>query len=316
MSMISRRLCATLVAMLWCLSIETVPAAVGDDAEPIVASRYEYLVETVAGGTAADRRVFAEAALAALADAYRREVLTAREMARGEGNYRSLSAWAEGAEAFAQDLEAGLSRLGRASDVTLIPSERRDLRMVVDGRQYMVNAPRPDEQYVLEQDIADRLCRYFNCETQPETLTERTRRKASALEQSWAFGDDVPPTFSASDGLHCVYNDRTHLTLKRRVCEAVLHELRLVAEALIALKKRGATIDFDRLGLVTERGRQSVRYARFRTFELGLPVLANAPDQFVLARAWLAARVEGRYVNHFLNLPDEVIYATAARLSR
>jgi len=29
-----------------------------------------------------------------------------------------------------------------------------------------------------------------------ETLTERTRRKASALEQSWAFGDDVPPLSS------------------------------------------------------------------------------------------------------------------------
>lgn len=280
----------------------------------LLVSRYAFLVDAATRGSAADRRVFARAALEALAKAYRDEVRVARRLARGRDDMPSLAAWARGAEGFARDLQAGLADLGPHSEVTLIRTEGRDLRMVVDDRQYIVDAPRPDRQLALEATIAERACLRLNCRAQPETLAERAQRRARALDESWSFGDDALPTFSASDGLHCVYNDRTHLALKRRVCEAVLRELRLVAELVLTLTQRGERVDFERLAIVTDRGRYRVRYARYRQADVGLPVLAGAPRQLELARPWLEARSQGRVVNHYLNLPDEVIYATAARL--
>ena len=301
--------------VLFCGSATAATEPTGDGTAPaLVMSRYAFLVEQAAGGTAAEQRIFARAALAALAEAYRDEVRVARRLARGRDDMASLAAWARGAEAFARDLDAGLARLGPRSEVTLIPAEGRGLRMLIDDRQYIVDAPRPDRQLELESAIAQRACLKLDCGSQPETVAERAERRAESLSESWSFGDGALPTFSASDGLHCVYNDRTHLTLKRRVCEAVLRELRLVAELVLTLTQRGERVDFERLAIVNERGRQQVRYARYRGVDVGLPVLATVPRQLELAPPWLEARSQGRVVNHFLNLPDEVIYATAARL--
>ena len=285
---------------------------------PVIVSRFNFLVNEVMDGSKADRFEFARAAIAALITAHEQEVDLAYAIAVDvPGNTASLRSWARGTAAYIEQLKAHERNLLRGAAVSIVKDVGGDLRLIIGRASVSVSPPRVNEQLALEQEIAMLLCRYYHCETQPETLEDRVNRKTAELTQEWEFSDRKPPQFRSSDGLNCVYSDATHLKLKKQVCESALHELRLVAETLTAVRQRGGRIDYGRLKLRTERGQQVLEYAgRYRSFNLRLPVLAQAPDVLTLARQWLRAHVEGRVVPHYVTLPDEVIYVSGQRMFR
>lgn len=306
----ARRTPGTALGLLLLLLLCAAGAAV----KAAALARFDALV-LASEGDPARRLVFADLALGVLIEA------NETELAAASGR------WQRGARDYVARLRALRSRLAAAGQVAVLREGQGAVRLIVDGEQVMLTAPRLGQQRALEARIVDLVCANLAC---PPLLPVPADTVASdgpdepgasaagldagfadALAGEWSIGDRAPPMYSQPDGLHCVFGDTRHLRLKQSACERVVRELRRLEAALRGVLQRGEHLDWAVLEVhpAGTAGGGRVSYAaNGRYFELGLPTLASAPELVRSAVPWLQTRLRGQLVDLVIEAPERLVY--------
>jgi hypothetical protein len=276
----------------------------------------EDALRAASNGDQRDQARFASIAIEMMVDAYRTELGQSRKLAP-EAKSRS-SSWGLGMQRYIAQLEKIALSIDDHAEIKILKEPRDAIRILIGAEQVMINAPRPERQAEFERAIAKHACRYIECQGSGVTVEEKVANRSTSKDDGWVFRPDVPPMYSSSDGLHCMFSDPRHLKLKKDACNKLLDEIRLLAESLIALKTHGMTIEWtsikiDQVGIGEPH---RVRYNGRRAFvRLFLPGLMRAETVLQEAIPWIRANLHGRVYQHVVKLPDNLVYLNFTRES-
>jgi len=277
--------------------------------DEIYVTRFDDIVAMVIDADEAEQNRFAAIALDLLIAAY--EIELEHASIRAAPTTKDPAGWRSGTWRYVEQLKriAELVRLG--APIQTIRERDGDVRLVIGTEQVMLNAPRLDGQVRFEQEIAEQMCQYTSCSARPSTIEERVQAETANLESSWVFARNMPPTYSSSDGLRCIFTDQRHMKLKKEACLAVVTEVRMLAGALTALRTHQKFIDWRevRIAHVGAGQAQKVIYSSNGDFvRMRLPQLSRAESVWRGALPWLEARVSGREMQYVINLPNQLAY--------
>lgn len=282
----------------------------------------------------ATRAAFVAAAVAEIAAAHATVL-----KAPGKGkNAAQIAPWQRAARAYVSRLHAAAAAARDGAPVRLVVELDQTLRVVVGSRparQFMVAAPRPDDQPRLERAILKRLCATPGC---GGSLPDKTMPRLAAVDGPPAdtlrlappaplpralpavpFKAEPPaPRLVASlppgdDGLACAADEVRHRTLHARACAALLGDARALLRALHAAARRGVVIDWGMPATPRSDGAQQVLAvnARGDVLRLPLPSLVQAPGLLVDILPWARARLYGQAQPTRLRLPGQLVYGAA-----
>ena len=285
--------------------------------ESIPATRMEDVLRSVLNGDQRDQARFASVAIELMVESYRAELARSREA--GSQSKPGSSSWGSGLRRYIDQLENIALSIDGYAEVKILKAQSGAIRILIGDEQVMLSAPRPNRQAEFERAIAEHACRYVECRGSGVTVEEKVANRSTRSDDGWAFGSDRPPMYSSSDGLHCMFSDSRHVKLKKDACQKLLHEIRLLAESLIALKTHGMTIDWksihiDQVGIGEPH---RVRYNGRRGFvRLSLPALVRAEAVLQEAIPWIRATILGRVYQHVVKLPDNLVYLSSTLESK
>lgn len=278
-------------------------------------ARFEALVATAAEDPALGSS-FADTALGVLIEA-------------NEAELRGVAGrWQQGAREYVARLRALRARLPAAGRLAVLREARGGVRLIVDGEQVMLTAPRIGQQAALEARITDVFCASTTCPSPaaPRATLSRPATPAAAAPApsfpaapaeeprragEWSIGDRAPPMYSGADGLHCVFADTRHLRLKQTACASVMGELRRLERALRGVLQQGGLVDWKLLEVRAAVEGQATRVSygtSGRYFELELPALASAPEVVRSAVPWLQTRLRGQRLDLVIEAPERLAY--------
>jgi len=279
-------------------------------------SRYPEVVEFMLHAGPDDQARFAEIAIELMIAAYEAELQPDTDTRdRGAAEH---AGWRAGTRNYIERLRRIGASIGARPPMDMIREPHGDVRLVIGNEQVMLSAPRLRDQAALERSVAEHVCRYAYCDNEEKTIEERVDTRVAEVGGAWAFSHNAQPVFESGDGLRCVFADRRHLTLKKNACINLVREIRLLAEALSALKANGVAVDWRSLKI--EHGGsgnpQKLVYTADRRFvHMHVPNLLHADTVWRSAIPWIRAHVIGRAIQHVIDLPDQLAYLSPSALS-
>ena len=279
-------------------------------AQELRLTRFGDVLSTVMADHETAQREFIVVALDAMIDAYLLEIRRIDELARDE--QLSQASWRAGTLNYVQRLEQALFDARQGATIYIAQEVDGSVRFVVESEQIMFHAPRLSEQGELEATLVDHYCLKAFCETAHDTVEDKTRAEMQRTAGHWEFSSSTRPSYTADDGLKCLFQDQRHLTLKREAYKSLIYELRFLAEALKALRVQGARIDWDSIGLSGsgKAAPNKVTYNRQRDyFHARLPNLWRARQLLRSAIPWVQARTVGSLREFIIEPPDLVTYS-------
>ncbi|MGR8948680.1 MAG: hypothetical protein ACU84Q_11570 [Gammaproteobacteria bacterium] len=297
------------IIICWVMTFSTAECRVL--AHELRLTRFDDLLGSVTSDHEQAQRDFIAVALDVMIDAYLIEVKRVDEL--GAKSTAKQSSWRSGTMGYVRRLERSLQAADDGAQIFIAQEADGSLRFVVDGEQIMFHAPRLSGQGQLESTLVDQYCMREYCEHRSETIEEETRKQMDSFSGHWEFSSGSKPTYTAGDGLKCVFEDQRHLTLKRQACKSLIFELRFLAEALKALRAKGARIDWDRItiGGAADAEPNKVSYNRRNEFfHARLPSLWATQETVRKAIPWLQARTLGNVSSFTIRPPDIVTYSS------
>lgn len=282
----------------------------------------------------ATRAAFVAAAAAEMAAAHASVLKTP-----GKGKNADQGArWQRAARNYVGRLHAAAAAARDGAAVRLVVEPDQTLRVVVGSRparQFMVAAPRPDDQPRLERAIMRRLCATPGCGgSVPDKPTTRVAAADGPPVDTLRLTPPAPlphalpavpfkpeppaPRLVASlpsgdDGLGCAEDEVRHRVLHTRACAALLGEARALLRALHAAARRGVVIDWGTPATPRSEGAQQVLAVNTRgdVLRLAMPSLVQAPALLVDILPWARARLYGQAQPTRLRLPGQLVYGAA-----
>lgn len=321
----------TLAALSLCLSLllATPPCAALSPDQSLAQAAPE-----LSRAAPATRAAFVAAAAAEIAAAHG-SVLKTPDKGK---NAAQGARWQRAARAYVGRLHAAADAARDGAAVRLVVEPDQTLRVVVGSRparQFMVAAPRPDDQPRLERAILKRLCASPGCDGRlPDKTTTRLAAADGPPVDTLRLTPPAPlpralpavpfkaappaPRLVASlppgdDGLGCAEDEVRHRVLHARACAALLGEARALLRALHGAARRGVVIDWGTPATPRSEGAQQVLAvnARGDVLRLSLPNLVQAPGLLVDILPWARARLYGQAQPTRLRLPGQLVYGAA-----
>ena len=300
---------AAIALGIWILIIPVAEAKVL--AHELRLTRFGDVISNVIADHEESQREFIAAALDVMIDAYLIEVKRVDEL--GAKSTAKESSWRSGTIGYVRQLERSMQAVTDGAPIFIAQEADGSVRFVVGSEQIMFHAPRISEQGHLESTLVDQYCIREYCERNTGTVEDEARNQMDTLSGHWEFSSGTKPTYTAGDGLKCVFQDQRHLTLKRQACKTLIFELRFLAEALKALRAKGARIDWNRIAIAgaSEALPNKVSYnSKSEFFHARLPALWRTQTTVRKAIPWLQARTLGNVTSFTIRPPDIVTYSS------
>jgi hypothetical protein len=210
--------------------------------------------------------------------------------------------WGHAFQRFLDELYAARDELDAGALVEVLIAPPAALQLMIGERLVAVVSPRIEKPQLFEEQIVQAYCASFICDPQLLVPVQAMAAKVGA-RGGWSFAAGEGSTYETNDGLGFMFTDVRERSRKEQICLQVGAELNLLSNVLAAAQQHGTTVDMSALRVATsQRGDDQlvVLSASGHTVRANLPALAEAPALVVLARAWLAARSDGkRYQQRF-----------------
>jgi hypothetical protein len=222
--------------------------------------------------------------------------------------------WYRGALQTRNDLGRLRQSLTESTVIDVIAEAGGNTRLMVGGESVMIDSPRLDAKFELEELIAEQVCEAFDC-SQSSSERQAPPGRQTPSSGNWSFSDRHAPTYDYSSGVQCTFQDNMHLQLKKQTCERMLAELNLLLDGLNDIHERGEFIDWQGLKILPSGGGASHRVVVDRQgdyLELPLPGLYRLDASLGRIRDWLRARLQDQPSVLELRLDNAIVYATAA----
>ena len=270
------------------------PVSAADVAAPGALSG---LASTLEAAPEAVRADFASIALSEMIATYEHVLETPDAPASGTREAMAKQArWSGAVQGFLDDLYVARDELDAGAPVDLLISPPGSVYLKVGHRLIAVGSPRLDEPQLLEQQIVRVYCDLFACA--PELVEPPAPLPVNPAGSGvWSFAAGQRSTYETIGGLGFMFADLHGRSRKEKVCLQVGEELERLSRALARARERGRAVDMHalRVEATAHADEQLVVYsASGETVRVHLPALVDAPALVTAARAWIAARSEGK----------------------
>lgn len=266
-------------------------------AEPSPLARVIAGLEEVSQET---RRELAILIVEALVAAYESELDRAlSERMRDVAGQRKLSRWHQAAAPVLSELRMTQAALYIAREVQLHTDRHGQTLLLIDGRPLWVAWPRVTVQSRLEREVAAAFCQRHDCPAGGADGPGQGPAHASAVRGSWVLSQGRPPGWETAEGLRCEFPDLSSRAARETICRELAVDLYALGAALQAAARRGERIEWAHLALQHDVAgdRHRVVVTEGGDFiAVAVPALAANPVDWVEARRWLRARVQGQTV--------------------
>ena len=210
--------------------------------------------------------------------------------------------WGRALQRFLDELYAAREELDAGALVDVLLSPPAALQLMIGERIVAVGSPRIEKPQLFEEQIVQVYCASFDCDPQLLEPAQAMQVKVAA-RGGWSFAAGEGAIYETSDGLGFMFTDVCERSRKEQICLQVGAELNLLSDVLATAQQHGTTVDMSVLRVATSRRGDHqlvVLSASGHSVRAFLPALAETPSLVVLARAWLAARSDGkRYQQRF-----------------
>ncbi|MGQ0657358.1 MAG: hypothetical protein ACT4NU_04570 [Chromatiales bacterium] len=266
------------------------------------------MARRVQHGGADEKAEFARVSLDEMAYAFLEEAQRARDEPpdpkKPRNEEKDPRKWAAATDAYAGRLMDMSESIVLGAHVDVRVAQEGAVILVISGRNVIVSGPRIDRPEVLERRIMERICLDADClQLAGSSFAPADYRPVGGR---WSFEDPSAPIFSTSNGLNFLFEDSNNLAGKERACLAVAQELEEIMRTLKDMMSRRALVDWDAIAVINDPARttQQLRINRNGDFvQLPLPQLALTPYVLQSALPWLHSQIEGRYRQHYVQLP-------------
>jgi hypothetical protein len=240
---------------------------------------------------------FAAVALGELITAYELELdqLNAPgQVSRGE--IAKQARWGSALTRFLDDLYAARDELDAGMQVELVVSPPAAVQILVGERLVAISSPRLDSPQPIGERVAEVYCDLFACLPEvfdsPDEATQQVVKRGG-----WSFVAGQGSTYETADGLGFMFSDVRNRVRKEQICLRIAEELERLSNILAQARRQGRKVDMSAF-VVETSGRGDDQRVRLSTsgdsLRARLPTIAQTPDLVEVARAWIAARSDGR----------------------
>ena len=270
------------------------------------------LVRYVEMGSAQERLDFAHYAIVQMAMEHEQALAVA--VHEQPGTLKKLAKqrrWIAATQRYLEQLATTLDAVGLAADVPVFARSAGEPTIVVDGRPLLVSSMDMKSPEKLGEGIVAAFCRLRRCDflqapaapsVQVDTSAPSTR---IGTVPRWSFGDGAYAVLRTGAGLNFMFADVTERVTKERICMALSEELQTLSDRLIDAEAAGYVVEWSRVRIVDEDGRQKVYVDGQDNFvRMQLPLLSRAESVLRVASPWLAARMRGESVIQYVPSAD------------
>lgn len=289
------RLCWVRAVTCCCVFALSVPGVIGAAASsPVVA--YGRLVEALRLAPNSVQREFAQLALGELDTSHRVEA--ARSQAGGDRRGR----WAASVESYNAGLRSLTAGITPDTIISLHIGADGRTQLLVDDAVVIISSPRASQQSQLEQRIVERFCARYLC----HQLIVENLAAPDVDTRGVTFGFDITEdaglSCNSGDGLEFLFYVRDQIDERRRWCQQIVAELRMLGWALGEQIDAGVPIEWDQFtidvtAVQADGGSVPGNTVRLNgagdSLVLPLPYCAAAPRLMRRLVPWLATRSEG-----------------------
>lgn len=267
------------------------------------------LARRVAGGVEAEKAEFARVSLEEMGGAFHAEAERAFEDRPEPGKpgreEKDPRRWASATEGYASRL-FGLSESVMAGAMVDVRIEQEGtVLLIIGGSTVIVSGPNIAHPEILENRIIDRVCLDPSCDTLATATFDMSR--TPALGGRWSHTDTQSPVYATTNGLNFLFEDATNLPAKEAACSAIANELASIVNAIKNLLWQKQPVDWNAIAVRPDTADPATQVLRINPngdfVKLALPQLVQMPYVLQSALPWVRSQVEGRYSQHYVQLP-------------
>jgi hypothetical protein len=267
------------------------------------------LARRVANGTEGEKAEFARVSLEEMGGAFHAEAEKAFEYRPDPGKpgneQKDPRKWASATEGYAGRL-FGLSESIMSGAVVDVRVEQEGtVLLIIDGSTVIVSGPNIAKPEILENRIIDRVCLDPSCDSLATATFDPNY--TPSVSGRWSYTDTQSPVYATSNGLNFLFEDSSNLTAKEAACSAIANELASIVTAIRNLLWQKQSVDWNAIAVrpdATDATTQVLRINPNGDFvKLALPQLVQVPYVLQSALPWVRSQVEGRYNQHYVQLP-------------
>ncbi len=267
------------------------------------------LARRAASGTEAEKAEFARVSLEEMGGAFHAEAEKAFEYRPEPGkaghDEKDPRRWASATEGYASRLFDLSESVMSGATVDVRIEQEGTVLLIIGGRTVIVSGPNIANPEVLENRIIDRVCLDPSCDTLA-TATFDMNHTAS-VSGRWSHTDTQAPVYATTNGLNFLFEDAANLPAKEAACAAIANELASIVNAIKNLLWQKQAVDWNAIAVrpdAADPGTQVLRVNPNGDFvKLSLPQLVQVPYVLQSALPWVRSQVEGRYSQHYVQLP-------------
>lgn len=301
------------------------------------------LVRQVQTSDTSTRATFARIALTSMAEAYEQELSRPGVASKRPGKAADAARWRAEIAQIATELRQRAASVETALRIALAQDGPDSVRLIIDGRNVILQGPRIDAPEVLEARIVAQACLYIACRevaavpalAQSETPPDFARPTENAANPVLAAGDwpllpqaaatvagvwfSLPQggaVFRSHNGLNFQFSDSANFIDRARLCERLASDFEALAQGIKFADQQGWPVMSASLSLGATEGGLTLLSLN----PLGDAVRLRIQEVSIMARllpvagAWLTARAQGVDSQHYFPNAEQLLGVPSASL--
>lgn len=267
------------------------------------------LARRVAGGTEAEKAEFARVSLEEMGGAFHEEAEKAFEYRPEPGKAvneeKDPRRWASATEGYASRLFGLSESVMSGAPVDVRVEQEGTVLLIIDGNTVIVSGPNIANPEILENRIIDRVCMDPACDTLATATFDMNY--TPSVSGRWSHTDTQSPVYATTNGLNFLFEDAANLPAKEAACSAIANELASIVNAVKNLLWQKQPVDWNAIAVRPDAADPNTQVLRINPngdfVKLSLPQLVQVPYVLQSALPWVRSQVEGRYSQHYVQLP-------------
>lgn len=239
---------------------------------------------------------------------------------------QKLMRWRYATQAFIDQLDQYLMLLDSEVHFSLSASRQQKVLLVIGGHPVIVNGPNPSSHKLMEQNIVQQFCQFYDCSYYLDHPTLSTYLTKDAYHDgfddeivfnsttnqsgSWLFSSEYNPVYKTGQGVNCEFMNSTERKKKETACQSLADEVSRLSEALQDARDAGNRIEREHLSIKPLSDRDRVKITINQQgyhIKLSLPLLQKNPELFSVIQPGLEVNSETTLENIIITGADRLL---------
>lgn len=239
---------------------------------------------------------------------------------------QKLIHWRYATQVFIDQLDQYFMLLDSDVHFSLRASRQQKVLLVIGGHPVIVNGPNPSSHKLMEQNIVQQFCQFYDCSYYFDNSTlsayltkdgyhdgfddEIVFNSTTNISGSWLFSSEYNPIYKTGQGVNCEFINSTERKKKETACQSLVDEASRLSEALQDARDAGNRIEHEHLSIKPLSDINMVQIIINKQgyhIKLSLPLLQKNPELFSDIQPWLEVNSETTLENIIITGADRLL---------